>query len=196
MARDCPLTRDICARCAGEHRTGNCTKGDDERECANCKTKGRPHKRHGAADRSCPTFTDHLQASLQRNPDAKYRYYPVEDDPSSWTLTREAQDETQRDDYNAKTQDPTRLRTGLLSQAAAFTAEYMQNNTQRGRQPRQTLNQHPDGMRQATLSFANHRSNTRGTTTDWASEMDREYSADHLTEHGGTTQAGTQWLRE
>ncbi|CAK5279174.1 unnamed protein product [Mycena citricolor] len=192
MARDCPLTRDICARCAGEHRTSDCTKGDDKRECANCKTKGRPHKGHGAADRSCPTFTDHLQASLQRNPDAKYRYYPVEDDPSSWTLTREVQDEAPRDDHNTKIQEPTRFRTGLPSQTAAFTADYMRGNIQRGRQPRQTLNQQPDGMRQATLSFANHWSNTRETTTDWASEMDREYNAYQSPERDDATRTGTQ----
>ncbi|KAJ7034149.1 hypothetical protein C8F04DRAFT_1234412 [Mycena alexandri] len=68
---------------------GTCKAGDEERACANCRNAKREHRGHGAADRSCPVFTDKLQFSLERNPDAKYPYFPAVDDPTSWVTHEE-----------------------------------------------------------------------------------------------------------
>ncbi|KAJ6570536.1 hypothetical protein DFH09DRAFT_1080093 [Mycena vulgaris] len=109
-AATCPSIHDVCARCGEMHRTDACTKGDEERACANCRAAKRTYHGHGAADCSCPslatyssatrarTFDDALmcfdprspnsannkvQFALERNPDAKYRFFPT-DDPESW----------------------------------------------------------------------------------------------------------------
>ncbi|KAJ7138922.1 hypothetical protein C8R46DRAFT_921775, partial [Mycena filopes] len=84
IAANCSSSHDVCARCGDMHRTVACIADDEARACANCKTAKRPHEGHGAADRSCPVFIDKLQFTLERNPDAKYPYFPVEGDSSSW----------------------------------------------------------------------------------------------------------------
>ncbi|KAJ7698935.1 hypothetical protein B0H17DRAFT_926896, partial [Mycena rosella] len=81
IAGSCQAARDTCA---GDHHASECTVADEERACANCKAAKRLHMGHGAADRSCPVFTDKLQFSLERNPAAKYPYFPAVNDPSSW----------------------------------------------------------------------------------------------------------------
>jgi hypothetical protein len=62
----------------------DCTAHDDKRACANCKIAKRPHEGHGAADRSCPIFQDKLQFVLERNPEAKYPFFLIAEDPSTW----------------------------------------------------------------------------------------------------------------
>ncbi|KAJ7686853.1 hypothetical protein B0H17DRAFT_940071 [Mycena rosella] len=80
----CKSIHDTCARCAGMHRTSECRATDEERACANCRNAKRAFEGHGTADRSCPVFTDKLQASLERNVAAKYPYFPIAEDPTSW----------------------------------------------------------------------------------------------------------------
>ncbi|KAJ7123910.1 hypothetical protein C8R46DRAFT_928082, partial [Mycena filopes] len=84
VVANCPSIHDVCARCGEMHRTVMCKVADDARACANCRNAKREHQGHGAADRACPVFTDKLQFSLERNPDARYPFFPVADDPSSW----------------------------------------------------------------------------------------------------------------
>ncbi|KAJ7762505.1 hypothetical protein B0H16DRAFT_1311730, partial [Mycena metata] len=84
IAANCPSIHDTCARCGEMHKTAACMVDDEARACANCRIAKRPHEGHGAADRSCPVFIDKLQFALERNPDAKYPYFPTPDDPSSW----------------------------------------------------------------------------------------------------------------
>jgi hypothetical protein len=84
VAATCKSICDVCARCGGVHRTTDCVATDDQRACANCKIAKRPHEGHGAADRSCPVFQDKLQFALERNPEAKYPYFLVEEDPGTW----------------------------------------------------------------------------------------------------------------
>ncbi|CAK5280785.1 unnamed protein product [Mycena citricolor] len=192
IARNCPLEADICARCAGSHRTSECNKEDDERQCANCKNKGLPHTGHGAADRNCPIFTNHLQASLQRNPDAKYQYYPIEDDPTTWTLTHEAQTDPMQGNGPPKRQDPTRFRQGLPTQAAAFAATNMTRGAQWEGSTQRATTQPPLPLRQGTLSFANHRTGTSNISMSWANEMDREDQLNTPTGNDASPQAPTR----
>ncbi|KAJ7031420.1 hypothetical protein C8F04DRAFT_960378, partial [Mycena alexandri] len=84
IASTCPAEEDVCARCGEAHRTIRCKAPDNERACANCKAAKRLHLGHGAADRACPIFEEKLQYALERNPEAKYPYFLVADDPSTW----------------------------------------------------------------------------------------------------------------
>ncbi|KAJ7123396.1 hypothetical protein C8R44DRAFT_543311, partial [Mycena epipterygia] len=84
VAAACKASADACARCGDAHRTEDCSATDEQRACANCKNVKRPHHGHGAADRACPVFVDKLQAWMERNPTARYPYFPVVGDPSSW----------------------------------------------------------------------------------------------------------------
>ncbi|KAJ7021658.1 hypothetical protein C8F04DRAFT_972372, partial [Mycena alexandri] len=84
IAANCPSIHDVCARCGGMHRTATCGVDDDARACANCRNARQPHEGHGVADRACPIFTDKLQFALERNPDAKYPYFPLADNTNSW----------------------------------------------------------------------------------------------------------------
>src|ERR1700723_3440350 len=63
-AAECKFIHDVCARCAGMHRTSECAVTDfADFKCANCKTKG-----HGAADRECPIFKEKTRAMHERMP--------------------------------------------------------------------------------------------------------------------------------
>ncbi|KAF7354515.1 RNA-directed DNA polymerase from transposon X-element [Mycena venus] len=89
VAATCKSIHETCARCAGMHRTTDCTAADNERACANCKNAKREYRGHGAADRTCPIFEEKLHFSLERNPEAKYPYYPEPNDPSTWVTLEE-----------------------------------------------------------------------------------------------------------
>ena len=81
FARECTSTRDVCARCAGEHRTTDqdCPVGKGQTtKCANCNTTG-----HGAADRSCDEYKRRLAQMRARDPDSRFRLFPT-DDPDTW----------------------------------------------------------------------------------------------------------------
>ena len=81
FARECKSTKDVCARCAGEHRTTDqdrpAGKGQTTR-CANCNRTG-----HGAADRSCDEYKRRLAQMRARDPDSKFRLFPT-DNPDTW----------------------------------------------------------------------------------------------------------------
>jgi hypothetical protein len=77
---------DVCARCGEAHRTDTCRADHKSRGCSNCKAEKRQHWGHGAADRHCPVFVGKLQFALERNPEAKYKYFPT-DNPSTWEHT-------------------------------------------------------------------------------------------------------------
>jgi hypothetical protein len=89
LANTCPSIHDTCARCGEMHRTAACTVGDNERACSNCRRARMQYQGHGAADRSCPFFTDKLQFSLECNPDAPFKYFLTRD-PETWETHREA----------------------------------------------------------------------------------------------------------
>jgi hypothetical protein len=124
VAATCKSICDVCARCGGVHRTADCTAPDDKRACANCKIAKRPYEGHGAADRSCPAFQDKLQFALERNPEAKYPFFMITEDPSTWVthdeqaqaLLARANPEWRR---AGQTRDTGKSRTGPGSRGAA-----------------------------------------------------------------------------
>ncbi|KAJ7174240.1 hypothetical protein C8R43DRAFT_873669 [Mycena crocata] len=71
LAAACKAARDVCVRCAGEHRTTDCVMLDSGTfRCANCKVDG-----HSAADRRCPVFQAAQARKRARDPTAGYRYF-------------------------------------------------------------------------------------------------------------------------
>ena len=77
-AGECPHTAPTCARCAGVHRTVECTHMGPPR-CVNCQKDG-----HSAADRECATFEQSLARYHRFTPDARYRFYPIAEDTHTW----------------------------------------------------------------------------------------------------------------
>lgn len=89
IAAKCPSNHEVCARCGESHRTDMCTAANGDRACANCRKEGKSHQGHGAADRACPVFQTKLQQSLERNRDAKYPYFLIENAPDTWNTHEE-----------------------------------------------------------------------------------------------------------
>ncbi|KAF8148144.1 hypothetical protein K438DRAFT_1625693 [Mycena galopus ATCC 62051] len=82
LASACTSAVDVCGRCAGNHRTGDCPVTESgAMKCANCKVDG-----HGAAERGCPYFQEAQQKRRERDPTAGYRYIPTSD-PKTWLTT-------------------------------------------------------------------------------------------------------------
>jgi hypothetical protein len=80
MAAECKSIHEMCARCGEQHWTADC-KNNGARFCHNCMKAG-----HMASDRNCPIFKEECRKLASRNPESKYRYFPVTDDPSTWEL--------------------------------------------------------------------------------------------------------------
>ncbi|KAJ7082807.1 hypothetical protein C8R43DRAFT_909612, partial [Mycena crocata] len=79
LAAACKSVKDVCARCAGTHRTGDCTTLDSGVfHCANCDVDG-----HSAADRKCPVFMRAQARKAASDPTSGYRYIPTAD-PRTW----------------------------------------------------------------------------------------------------------------
>ena len=81
FARECKSPKDVCARCAGEHRTTDqdCPVGKGQTtKCANCDRTG-----HGAADRNCDEYKRKLAQMRARDPDSRFRLFPT-DNPDTW----------------------------------------------------------------------------------------------------------------
>ncbi|KAJ7769945.1 hypothetical protein B0H16DRAFT_1279004, partial [Mycena metata] len=75
MAHACREKEDTCGRCAGRHRTSDCSVTDaGPFACANCKERG-----HAAVDRACPFFLREQQKRRVRDPTIDYRYFPTSD---------------------------------------------------------------------------------------------------------------------
>lgn len=79
---------DICAKCAGAHRTADCAHDDPAQfkysNCPESEAKG-----HGAADRQCLHFIALLTKLHARIPETKYKYFPT-DDSLTWQLSNQA----------------------------------------------------------------------------------------------------------
>ncbi|KAG2127209.1 hypothetical protein DEU56DRAFT_720344, partial [Suillus clintonianus] len=79
VAANCPQEQDSCGTCNEQHRTAECATTDQEHfKCRNCNEAG-----HAAWSRDCPTFIKRLEHHMNRNNDAKYRFYLTED-PLTW----------------------------------------------------------------------------------------------------------------
>ncbi|KAJ7037836.1 hypothetical protein C8F04DRAFT_1256745 [Mycena alexandri] len=85
MAHACRATEDTCGRCAGRHRTSDCSVTDaGPFACANCRVNG-----HAAVDRACPEFLKEQQKRRVRDPTIDYRYFPTSD-PRTWATEASA----------------------------------------------------------------------------------------------------------
>ena len=83
FAADCKAMGDTCAHCTLNHRTNTCSVTNLTTKHTNCPNETAIG--HGAADRDCLIFIAETRKLLQRNPENKYKYYPI-DDPTTWTL--------------------------------------------------------------------------------------------------------------
>ncbi|KAF8153542.1 hypothetical protein K438DRAFT_1622942 [Mycena galopus ATCC 62051] len=82
LANACTSLVDVYGRCAGDHRTGDCSVTESgTMRCANCKMDG-----HGAAERACPYFQEAQRKRRERDPTSGYRYIPT-NDPKTWLTT-------------------------------------------------------------------------------------------------------------
>src|ERR1700731_815746 len=82
FAVDCKWIHDVCPWCAGPHKVTECTAGPGQKSCHNCQSPG-----HAASDRNCPTFRRECQKIMERRPENRYRYFPVNEDPTTWEHT-------------------------------------------------------------------------------------------------------------
>ena len=86
FAKDCTKLTDTCGTCAGNHRTKDCeVSSSDQRFCANCQEPG-----HAAWDRECPVYITKAKKYQSHIADARYRFYPEREDPSTWELEQDA----------------------------------------------------------------------------------------------------------
>ncbi|KAG8218120.1 hypothetical protein J3R82DRAFT_3649, partial [Butyriboletus roseoflavus] len=79
FARDCPKPT-ICGTCRANHPTDNCNiSNPKEQFCINCNTKGHP-----ALDHECKTFLEAQHKLQTTNTEAKYKFFPTLNDPTTW----------------------------------------------------------------------------------------------------------------
>jgi len=93
QASNCPVEESVCGTCSGPHDTRTCTVDSPaDYFCANCRTKG-----HTAWGRTCSMFMACNRTMREKQLENQYLLYPIEDEPTSWTL----QDGTIDIDFNA-----------------------------------------------------------------------------------------------
>jgi hypothetical protein len=84
QAAECKSIHDTCRRCAGMHRTNDCTVDDIRKfKCANCKEQG-----HGAADHNCKIFREKTRELHMRFTTYAYRFFPTSN-LTTWEKTEE-----------------------------------------------------------------------------------------------------------
>ena len=85
-AENCKDSLELCGTCASStHPTANCPVKDPAKfVCINCRHEKQKHD-HASWDRMCPVFLRHKGNLVDRQPDAKYKYYPGDEE---WTWVR------------------------------------------------------------------------------------------------------------
>ncbi|KAF8443286.1 hypothetical protein L210DRAFT_3361936, partial [Boletus edulis BED1] len=79
FAKDCKHEQ-ACGTCGKPHSSTECPVEDTNSYfCVNCKVSG-----HAAWSRTCRSFTEARERLLATNKEAKYKYFPILNDPSSW----------------------------------------------------------------------------------------------------------------
>ena len=76
IASECQSQRDVCANCAGEHRTSSCTE-KHKKHCVSCDTND-----HASWDRQCPEFRRKCESLDDHYPENTMPYFQT-DEP--WT---------------------------------------------------------------------------------------------------------------
>jgi len=101
FARDCTSLKDTCGTCAGNHRTKDCEiSSPEQRFCANCQEAG-----HAAWDRDCPVYLSKARKYQSHIADARYRFYPERDDPTTWALDSDDDQLEDHEHYTGNDQD-------------------------------------------------------------------------------------------
>ena len=65
--RECKAISDICAKCAGNHSTNDCTSVF--KKCVNCAKKGLTQVTHYAYDSNCPSYREEVRRKQGINND-------------------------------------------------------------------------------------------------------------------------------
>lgn len=90
LAATCKDICDTCGTCGTTgHSTRECTVQDTRKYfCVNCSRVGgeASAKGHAAWSRTCKHFLEKTRAIFARLPEAKYKYFPTANDPTSWEL--------------------------------------------------------------------------------------------------------------
>jgi len=101
FARNCTSLKDMCGTCAGNHRTKECEiSSPEQRFCANCQETG-----HAAWDRDCPIYLSKARKYQSHIADARYRFYPERDDPTTWALDCDDDQLEDHEYYTGNNQD-------------------------------------------------------------------------------------------
>ncbi|KAG2046962.1 hypothetical protein BDR06DRAFT_838602, partial [Suillus hirtellus] len=82
MAGTCQQETDTCGTCGMDHKTLECTFGAADPQhhyCVNCNSQG-----YAAWSRECPLFIERSNRMHGKSEEARYKYFPTEDDPDSW----------------------------------------------------------------------------------------------------------------
>jgi hypothetical protein len=99
-AAECKSIHDTCGRCAGMHRTNDCTiTNPDEFRCVSCNTAG-----HASVDRSCPSFCRKMKATHAKFPDYRYRFFPTKD-PATWETESYMTEEIKESKSNSNSEE-------------------------------------------------------------------------------------------
>jgi hypothetical protein len=70
------------------HITRDCVITDPAKHyCVNCESHG-----HTSWDRNCDAFAAAKDRMISRNKEATFKYFPIPDDPTSWTTTSDTHD--------------------------------------------------------------------------------------------------------
>jgi hypothetical protein len=80
-AAKCASIHEVCGRCRKQHRTSDCQETDQGAfTCSNCKTANNGKQGgHGASDRRCPVFLEHVEQVNRLCRENKYRFFCTAD---------------------------------------------------------------------------------------------------------------------
>ncbi|KAG1828668.1 hypothetical protein EV424DRAFT_1536412 [Suillus variegatus] len=106
MAATCSQETDTCGTCGLDHRTSECDFGTADPQhhyCINCGLQG-----HASWSRDCPCFIERSNKMHGKSEEARYKFFPTEDDPESWEIIGEANPRpTQQQPFTHWTQSAT-----------------------------------------------------------------------------------------
>ena len=90
-AENCKDSLELCRTCASStHTTAKCLVKDPAKfVCVNCKHE-RKKCDHASWDSMCPVFLRHKDNLMERQPDARYKYYPG-DEEWTWVQNQEGE---------------------------------------------------------------------------------------------------------
>ena len=103
LTNECPEMQDTCGTCGKHnHRTPQCTETNaDNFYCVNCRNHG-----HASWSRECPTFVLEKERLRAQHPDHGCKYFPINNDPSTWPDPESPQQPQTNNNNTAQTPPP------------------------------------------------------------------------------------------